>query len=182
MKEKIGLYVGRFQPFHQGHRLVVEKALKQCDRLIIAIGSSQEKRTKKNPFSYEERKQLILRTFFADCYTSDRIIIVPVPDRLLYGDDPSWGQYVLDQVEKECGLRPTINFSGREECRSFWFEGIDIEEAVIERDILPVSATEVRKALKDDDFRGFFTKMPAGTWIKYDKMRQIILEVGNGKV
>ena len=182
MTEKIGLYLGRFQPFHQGHRYVVEKALKQCDKLIIAIGSSQESRTKKNPFSYEERKQLILRAYFADNYTLDRIIIVPVPDRLLYNDDNTWGQYVLDQVEKECGLRPTINFSGREECRSFWFEGIDIEEVVIERNIIPFSATAIRKALKEDDYSSFCYMAPSGFWLRYEWMKKVILEVENGKV
>ena len=55
-KHEVGLYIGRFQPFHKGHKSIVESALKQCDRLIIGIGSSQETRTKRNTFSYEERE------------------------------------------------------------------------------------------------------------------------------
>lgn len=177
MNEKIGLYVGRFQPFHNGHKSVVEEALKHCDRLIIAVGSSQESRTKKNPFTFEERRELIWRSLKG---LNERVLIIPLPDREFYGDDCTWGQYVLDQVEAQCGHRPTINFEGEEACRSFWFEGIDIERVVLDRQIIPCSATEVRNALKADDFHGFYTRMATGTWIKYDVMRKIILEVGNG--
>ena len=177
MEEKFGLYVGRFQPFHNGHLSVVREALKHCDRLIIAVGSSQESRTKKNPFTFEERRELIWRSLKG---LNDRVLIIPLPDREYYGDDCTWGQYVLDQVEAQCGHRPTINFEGEEACRSFWFEGIDIERVVLDRQIIPCSATEVRKALKDGDFNGFWERVPTGIWIKFDKMRQIILEVGNG--
>ena len=89
-KHEVGLYIGRFQPFHKGHKSIVEAALKQCDKLIIGIGSSQEIRTKRNPFSYEEREQMILRSFFAEELYS-RIIIIPIPDRTEYSDDASWG-------------------------------------------------------------------------------------------
>jgi nicotinamide-nucleotide adenylyltransferase len=176
MNEKFGLYVGRFQPFHNGHKSVVKEALKHCDRLIIAVGSSQESRTKKNPFTFEERRELIWRSLKG---LNDRVLIIPLPDREFYGDDCTWGQYVLEQVEAQCGHRPTINFEGEEACRSFWFEGIDIERVVLDRQTIPCSATEVRKALKDDDFNGFWKRVPTGIWIKYDAMRRIILEVGN---
>ena len=180
-KHKVGLYIGRFQPFHKGHKSIVEAALKQCDRLVIGIGSSQEERTKRNPFSYKEREQMILRSFLAEELYS-RIIIIPIPDRTEYSDDASWGQYVLDCVWQLVGLRPSINFSGREQCRSTWFEGIDIEEVIIERNIIPFSATELRQAIINDDEAKFFHMTPSMLWLRYDQMRGIILEVENGKV
>ena len=179
-KHKVGLYIGRFQPFHKGHKSIVEAALKQCDRLIIGIGSSQETRTKRNPFSYEEREQMILRSFFAEELYS-RIIIIPIPDRTEYSDDASWGQYVLDYVWQLCGLRPSINFSGREQCRSTWFDGIDIEEVVIERNIIPFSATELRQALINGNEADFFHMTPSMLWLGYDRMRKIILEVNDNE-
>ena len=178
MEEKIGLYIGRFQPFHKGHKSVVEAALKQCDRLVIGIGSSQEARTKRNPFSYKEREQMISRSFFAEELYS-RIIIVPIPDRTEYSDDASWGQYVLDCIWQMVGLRPSINFSGREECRSTWFEGINIEEVIIERNIIPFSATELRQAIINNDESKFFRMTPSMLWLGYDRMRSVILEVSD---
>jgi nicotinamide-nucleotide adenylyltransferase len=179
MKEKIGLYVGRFQPFHRGHLSIVREALEKCDRLIIAIGSAQESKTKKNPFTFEERRKFIWRSLKG---MNEKVIIVPLYDRDKYGDDCTWGQYVLDSVVKECGLWPTINFEGEEVCRSTWFEGIDIERKVFDREVVPFTATAVRKALKDDDCNAFYYMAPTGTWIYYESMRQRILEVENGKV
>ena len=179
MKEKIGLYVGRFQPFHRGHLSVVREALEHCDRLVIAIGSAQESRTKKNPFTYCERMALIWKALKG---MNKKVVIAPVRDRLLYGDDASWGQYVLDCVEEQCGLRPTVNFEGEEACRSFWFEGIDIERVVIDRNEVPFSATMLRKAIIEDDYYSFCNMTPTGMWVHYNKMREILLEVENGKV
>ena len=61
----IALFVGRFQPFHLGHLSVIKDILKENDKIIIVIGSAQESRTKKNPFSTEERKEMIERTLKA---------------------------------------------------------------------------------------------------------------------
>ena len=47
---KTGLFIGRFQPFHNGHLQDIKNALKEVDELIIAIGSSQHFNTKENPF------------------------------------------------------------------------------------------------------------------------------------
>ena len=56
---KRALFIGRFQPFHKAHLVDVKKILKECDEIVIAIGSSQEKNTLENPFSYSERKRMI---------------------------------------------------------------------------------------------------------------------------
>lgn len=50
MKAKTALFVGRFQPFHLGHLKVIKDILKKNDFIVIAIGSSDEKNTDKNPF------------------------------------------------------------------------------------------------------------------------------------
>ena len=179
MKEKIGLYIGRFQPFHRGHLSVVRNALEKCDRLVIAIGSAQESRTKRNPFSFEERRHFIWRSLWG---LNERVVFVRVDDREEYNDDASWGQYVLDCVEEQCGLRPSIDFEGEEVCRSTWFEGIDIERVVTDRNEVPVSATALRKAIIDDDYFNFCHMAPNGEWSLYKSMRKVLLEVENGEV
>ncbi|QKQ98645.1 adenylyltransferase/cytidyltransferase family protein [Candidatus Nanohaloarchaea archaeon] len=50
--------VGRFQPFHQGHREVVEEYIDEHE-LAIAIGSANEEGSEENPLSFEERKEII---------------------------------------------------------------------------------------------------------------------------
>jgi len=76
------LFIGRFQPFHNGHLAVVKNILKQYDEIIIAMGSSNEKYTKENPLSYNERKAMIKKTLDSNNIRNYKII--PSPD--LYND------------------------------------------------------------------------------------------------
>jgi nicotinamide-nucleotide adenylyltransferase len=52
------LYIGRFQPFHNGHLEAVRR-LSQTGGIIIAIGSAQYDSSFRNPFSYTERARMI---------------------------------------------------------------------------------------------------------------------------
>ena len=53
------LLIGRFQPFHKGHLAVIKKILGEADELIIVVGSSQHRDVVENPFSAEERVEMI---------------------------------------------------------------------------------------------------------------------------
>ena len=172
---KYGLYLGRFQPFHDGHGWVITNAFNHCDKLIIAIGSAQEKRTKKNPLSYSERGAII-RSVVA--FNRD-IAIIPIYDRDEYADNASWGNYVLEQVYNLVGVRPEVVFEGNEETHAHWWEDTDVEVIQIDRNETPISATEIRQTLLDDDKVTFTEHMPAGTWGFYDDLRNIMKEVYN---
>lgn len=56
---KRGLFLGRFQPFHNGHLEVIKLALEEVDELYIIIGSSQESYTVLNPFTADEREKMM---------------------------------------------------------------------------------------------------------------------------
>jgi nicotinamide-nucleotide adenylyltransferase len=58
-KYKVALFIGRFQPFHNGHLYSLEKCLEIADKVTIAVGSSQESGTENNPWDYTVRKQMI---------------------------------------------------------------------------------------------------------------------------
>ena len=70
------LFIGRFQPFHNAHLEDIKNILKEADEIIIGIGSSQESNTKENPFSYEERKEMIEETLKADSIPNFKVIEV----------------------------------------------------------------------------------------------------------
>jgi len=59
------LFVGRFQPFHLGHLLAIEEILRKNDRVIIIIGSARQRNTPENPFSVEERIEMIKDSLLA---------------------------------------------------------------------------------------------------------------------
>lgn len=56
---KCALVIGRFQPFHIGHRDLIEQAKRHADEVIILIGSTNGPRTTRNPFTFAERVEMI---------------------------------------------------------------------------------------------------------------------------
>jgi nicotinamide-nucleotide adenylyltransferase len=168
------MYVGRFQPFHKGHLMVVNEALMYCDHLILVIGSAQESGTKKNPFDFETRKEFIRRALRG---LGKRVTIIGINDRAEVKDDQGWGEYLLNEVERQTGKRPVLNVEGEEPVRSHWFDSVKIGKLIISRKMFPCSATQVREAILKDDFYEFTKTAPTGLWIKYPLMRKILLEV-----
>lgn len=73
-----GLLIGRFQPFHLGHLTALRFALSKVDKLWIGLGSSNKPLQKNNPFSAEERKEMILSSI--DESMKQRIQIYFIPD------------------------------------------------------------------------------------------------------
>lgn len=73
-----GLLIGRFQPFHLGHLQALQFALSQVDSLWVGLGSSNKAVGRNNPFSVDERRQMILSS--VDDGTAKRISLYPIPD------------------------------------------------------------------------------------------------------
>lgn len=145
-KYKCGLYVGRFQPIHIGHEAVIRKMFEECDQVIIAIGSSQESGTKKNPFTFEQRADLIMNVFYCECLHC-RMSIVPLRDRYRPANDASWGDYVFETVWNITHIVPDVVYEGEEEERSTWYDNQNVDVIRVSRSEVPVSATEFREEL-----------------------------------
>ncbi len=91
---KTALFVGRFQPLHIGHLKVIKWILKKYDKVIIIIGSSQKSNTDRNPFTVEERKEMIKRTLKIEGIKKYEII--EIPD--VYDDD-TWVKSILEKAK-----------------------------------------------------------------------------------
>jgi len=74
---KRGLYVGRFQPFHNGHKAVIDGLCEEVDELIIGIGSAQMSHDLRHPFTAGERV-LMIRRALADAKIP--LYIIPLED------------------------------------------------------------------------------------------------------
>jgi len=90
------LFVGRFQPMHLGHLKVIKWILKKYDKLFIAIGSSQESNTNKNPFTLEERKKMIQNTLKSEGIEKKKYEIFGIPD---VHDDKAWVESILKKTK-----------------------------------------------------------------------------------
>ncbi len=89
------LFIGRFQPLHKAHVKVIKLLLKKFDKVIIGIGSIQEKRTKENPFSFYERKRM-LELVFGKEIKNGKIEIIGVKDEK---SDEKWTGKLLKRCK-----------------------------------------------------------------------------------
>jgi len=80
---RYSLYIGRFQPFHDGHKQLFLKALKKNKQVTILVRDSY-KINKKNPFKFKYVKKKILQNLskFKDKFI---IIKIPVVSEVVYG-------------------------------------------------------------------------------------------------
>lgn len=90
------IFIGRFQPFHNGHKQVLDKALNLAEKVIILVGSSNQPRTIKNPFSFDERKEMINKSC-GENYS--KLMIAPLRDQQY--NDQLWAGNVQQIVETE---------------------------------------------------------------------------------
>ena len=133
----IALFLGRFQPFHNGHMEVVRKILEEHSFVKIAIGSSQYSNTKENPFSAEERTDMIHAALEADGITQFETVFVPdIHDKFAYAEHVKDRVGMFDAVYA-CESNLTKNL--------FKEAGYDTE---IMKRIDDISSTEIRELMK----------------------------------
>lgn len=51
--------IGRFQPVHRGHVALLQAGLQAANRMVVLAGSAGQPRSVKNPFSWQERAQML---------------------------------------------------------------------------------------------------------------------------
>ncbi|MGM0605205.1 MAG: nicotinamide-nucleotide adenylyltransferase [Halobacteriota archaeon] len=57
-----GFYIGRFQPYHNGHHHMVEEIAGQVDELVLGIGSAGDSHSPRNPFTAGERVMMVTKS------------------------------------------------------------------------------------------------------------------------
>lgn len=78
------VFIGRFQPFHEGHLAVVKAGLAQANKLILLIGSAWQPRSPRNPWTHQEREEMV-RACLSD-EENARVLCSPLMD-VPYNDE-----------------------------------------------------------------------------------------------
>lgn len=80
--QKASLFVGRWQPFHSGHRALIETVLKKGKPIVIAIRDTEI--NPENPYTTTERWNMIQRDLrkYGELV---KIIVIPDIDEICYG-------------------------------------------------------------------------------------------------
>ena len=89
------IFIGRFQPFHNGHLAVIQAALAQSKHVIILCGSAYQPRSLRNPWSVEEREAMVRSSLSPAA--NQRIYIAPLMDNTY--NDQAWVDAVQATVK-----------------------------------------------------------------------------------
>ena len=85
---RYSLYIGRFQPFHDGHEWCVRQMLDEGKKVCIAIMDIHDEEPENNPFPTESvRKSIILRLFDEVNVGDVEVITIPAIESVNYGRD-----------------------------------------------------------------------------------------------
>jgi adenylylsulfate kinase len=98
-KRPTALFIGRYQPFHDGHKALITEGLRRIGQVCIAVRDT-EGIDSKNPFSFENVRARIehgLREF------EGKFVVVPLPNitNVFYGRDVG---YALERIELGSGI------------------------------------------------------------------------------
>jgi cytidyltransferase-like protein len=143
------VFIGRVQPLHNSHIELLTHALEISEKLLIIIGSSFAARTVKNPFTFEERKAMILASLSE---YEDRIVVEPQRD--YFYDEAQWSMEVTQKIKKHFNLTDTIGLVGMyKDHSSYYLNNFPFLEFIpFQPKFAPSGATEVREALFEDPY------------------------------
>ena len=152
---KRGLVIGRFQPFHNGHLELIKQILKECEEVVVVIGSAQFNYILKDPFTAGERIEMIHASLSFQSIDRSRIFIIPLSN---FENNACWFEYLKSMVPKF-----NIVYSGNEYVRylaekeiivkehifknKFRFNGENIRKLIVNDekwdDLVPIPVTEI---------------------------------------
>lgn len=99
-RKPTALFVGRYQPFHDGHKALIIEGLNRVGQACIAVRDT-EGTDAKNPFGFLAIRQRI-ETMLSDYLDQVSIISIPNITNIFYGRDVG---YSIDRIDLSEGLQ-----------------------------------------------------------------------------
>ena len=157
---KRGLVIGRFQPFHNGHLELIQQILKECEELVVVIGSAQFNYILKDPFTAGERIEMIHAALSFQSIDLSRIFIIPLSN---FENNACWFQYLKSMVPKF-----NIVYSGNEYVRYLAEKEIIVKEHIF-KNKFRFNGENIRRLIVNDEKWDDFVPTP---------VREIIMNIG----
>jgi adenylylsulfate kinase len=92
-KSPTALFMGRYQPFHDGHKKLIEEGLRRVGQVCVAVRDTQGN-DEKNPLSYHDVRFQIESALWQ---YRGRVLVIQVPNitHVLYGRDVG---YIVERL------------------------------------------------------------------------------------
>lgn len=104
------VFIGRFQPFHNGHKAVIDAALKQAKEVVVVVGSSFAARSIRNPFTFEERKAMIEACYPQETYMARALALRSILDEGSLQGDPEYRKAQLEKMHQRIHIVPVSDY------------------------------------------------------------------------
>lgn len=140
-KVDVAFLIGRFQPFHNGHKHLIDYGLEHANMVVVLVGGSNKARSFKNPFTFEEREAMIVSSFT----NHESVVVEPLPD--VPGNDDAWLGNVYSAVYKympENGSLGVIGFKKDESSYYLDLFGENAKKILLDEGFATLSATDIR--------------------------------------
>ena len=114
---KLGVFIGRCQPLHDGHVACIKAMLDSMDKGIVLLGSANAMPSVKNPFTFSDRKSLITLRFVEYL---DKLVILPLNDYRY--DDAAWVGDVDMIIDKYSDDATSVHIFGHKKEGNFYLD------------------------------------------------------------
>jgi len=152
--KRYAMFIGRWQPFHKGHKYLIDQALSEGKNACVAIRDTEI--SDKNPYTVEQRKEMIWRVY------GDRVAAIAIPDieSINIGRKVGYGVNRIDPPEeitkisgtnvragKDANIPPEVADYLKTLKTTLWLTGLPC-----------AGKTTIAKRLKEElDNRGYYT-------------------------
>jgi len=122
------LFIGRWQPFHNGHKHIIDEALKEGESVLIAVRDTEL--SESDPFTVEQRIRMIRGTY---CDQDVEVMRIPDISSVRIGRKVGYDVVRYDVPEDVAGISATQIRAKREAGDDTW------------RDFVPAAVAEYLK-------------------------------------
>ncbi|PWU00812.1 MAG: ADP-ribose pyrophosphatase [Bacteroidetes bacterium] len=140
------VYIGRFQPLHNAHIVMLHKASVLAKQVIVVVGSANQPRTVKNPFTSDERIQLLSESVHR--YVSGdgtKFIFEPNEDTVY--NNGAWCIRVQNIVAKYTSKTDRIAIIGHKKDETTFYLNMFPQWEFVDQPLVePLNATQIRDA------------------------------------
>ncbi len=173
----LGVVCGRFGHEHLGHMILFDSSMALCKKTLILVGSAQESKTLRNPFTIDTRI-LVIKNTYPDEF--GKSLSVKGIDDLTneYDITSKWGSYVKKHIEQYENRFADLMVYGNDEERNRWFDPNDLintAELIVPRKVNPISATNLRGYLTINDKDNWKKVTSSKIHDMYDYLRDELL-------
>jgi len=163
MQKKYDLivYIGRFQPPHLAHIKTIEYAKEMATSVLVLIGSANQPRTIKNPWTWQERKEMI----FASIEPTARQPVMIAPLRDIMYNGLAWLEQVQEVVMNYSSEGDKIAIIGHSKDETSFYLKSFPQWATVDVELIEdLHATDIRTAMfESEDFsEEMGNKIPQG--------------------